>query len=159
MAKNELRTTVDREFPNLMDQIKKVDINDSRLNAALFRDFSHLSAGYLLESSHLSYMKTKSYGLGSEHLPENIAVPLKVMADRVKYGQPLLEYAYGYGLYNWKFAVDPTPGSTEYTNEMVLPKKEVSIKKHLNMIRKLNGCTDEAGFMLVHVAIGSKTNQ
>ena len=71
----------------------------------------------------------------------------------------MFEYAYGFGLYNWKFAVDPTPGSTEYTNEMVLPKKEVSIKKHLNMIRKLNGCTDEAGFMLVHVAIGSKTNQ
>jgi len=55
--------------------------------------------------------------------------------------------------------VDPTPDSIEYTNEMVLPKKEVSIKKHINMIRKLNGCTDEAGFMLVHVAIGSKTNK
>jgi len=86
LAKNELRTTVDSEFPNLMAEINKVDIKDARLNAALFRDFSHLSAGYLLESCHLSYLKTKNYGLGSEHLPENIAVPFKAMADRVKYG-------------------------------------------------------------------------
>ena len=86
LAKNELRTTVDSNFPNMMDQINKVDINDHRLNAALFRDYSHLSAGYLLESCHLSYLKTKNYGLGSDHLPEQIAVPLKALADRIKYG-------------------------------------------------------------------------
>ena len=70
----------------MMDKISKVDAKDHRLNAALFRDYSHLSAGYLLESCHLSYLKTKSYGLGSDHLPEQIAVPLKVLADRIKYG-------------------------------------------------------------------------
>ena len=42
LAKNEFRKTVDKELPNLIDQIKKVDINDGRLNAALFRDFSFL---------------------------------------------------------------------------------------------------------------------
>ena len=86
LAKNELRTTVNSNFPNMMDQINKVDINDHRLNAALFRDYSHLSAGYLLESCHLSYLKTKNYGLGSDHLPEQIAIPLKTLADRIKYG-------------------------------------------------------------------------
>jgi indoleamine 2,3-dioxygenase len=128
------------------------------LNAALFRDFSALAAAYLLEPCHLEYLRSKSYGRGSEYLPEKIAVPLKFMSDRVRNGQPLLDYAYGYGPYNWRFAVDPTPGSSDYTNEMLLPEDGVSITKHLKVIRKFNGCEDEAGFILVHIAIGSKSN-
>jgi hypothetical protein len=34
----------------------------------------------------------------------------------------MFEYAYGFGLYNWKFASDPTPNTVEYTNEMLVPK-------------------------------------
>jgi hypothetical protein len=70
-----------------------------------------------------------------------------------------LEYAYGYALYNWKFKIDPTPGSLEYKNEMILPPKGTKVKHHINMIRKLNGCDDESGFMLLHVAIVSHTNK
>jgi indoleamine 2,3-dioxygenase len=70
LAKNLLRKTVDSDLPNLMNLIEKVDINDARTNAALFRDYSCLSAGYLLEPCHLNFLKTKNYGLGSEHLPE-----------------------------------------------------------------------------------------
>ena len=70
LAKNMLRKTVDSDFPNLMSQINKVDTKDAHLVAALFRDYSFLSAGYLLESSHLTYLETKNYGRGSPHLPE-----------------------------------------------------------------------------------------
>ena len=47
--------------------------------------------------------------------------------------------------------------TVEYTNEMLVPKG-ASTKQHLQMIRKFNGCTDEAGFCLNHVAIVSKSN-
>lgn len=69
-----------------MEKIKKVDVNDAPLNAALFRDFSALAAAYLLEPCHIEFLKSKNYGRGSEYLPEKIAVPLKFMSDRVKYG-------------------------------------------------------------------------
>lgn len=70
LGKDLLRKTVDADLPNMINQINKVDERDSHLCAALFRDFSMLSAGYLLESCHLSFLKTKDYGLGSPHLPE-----------------------------------------------------------------------------------------
>jgi hypothetical protein len=48
LAKNKLREAVDAELPNFMEELKKVDEKDERLNAALFRDFSMLSSAYLL---------------------------------------------------------------------------------------------------------------
>jgi len=50
-----LRKTVDKHFPNMFDLVKKVDFNDARLNAALYRDYSVLMATYLLEPCHLHY--------------------------------------------------------------------------------------------------------
>lgn len=52
LAKNELRSTVMNDFPDMMHEINKVDVNDDRMNAALFRDYSFLSAAYLLEPCH-----------------------------------------------------------------------------------------------------------
>lgn len=86
LAKDLLRKTVDSDLPNMMDQINKVDARDSHLCAALFRDYSMLSAGYLLESCHLSFLKTKDYGLGSPHLPEQLAIPMKALCDKIQYG-------------------------------------------------------------------------
>jgi len=86
-------------------------------------------------------------------------MPLKALADKLHYGQPLLEYAYGYALNNWKLVNDPNPNDLEYKNNDLLPPKGTSVKKHINMIRKLNGCTNEAGFVLVHVAIVTQTNR
>jgi len=51
-----LRKTVDSDLPDLSDQIDKVDRNDARLNAALFRDYSFLASAYMLESSHISHV-------------------------------------------------------------------------------------------------------
>lgn len=39
LAKNELRKTVDKELPNLIKEIEKIDIKDDRTLAALFRDY------------------------------------------------------------------------------------------------------------------------
>lgn len=39
LAKNELRKTVDKELPNLIKEIEKIDIKDDRTQAALFRDY------------------------------------------------------------------------------------------------------------------------
>lgn len=88
LARNKLRSTVDAELPDYMAEIAKVDKADERLNAALFRDFSMLSAAYLLEPCHINYKATKEYGLGSDFLPETIAVPLNELCKRVRYGQP-----------------------------------------------------------------------
>jgi indoleamine 2,3-dioxygenase len=109
LAKNKLRSSVDTELPDFMSEIKKVDVNDYRLNAALFRDYSMMSSAYLLEDCHINYLKTGDYGIGMDYLPEKLALPMKFLADRINYKQPLLEYAYGYALHNWKLKNDSNP--------------------------------------------------
>lgn len=148
-----------------MDELVKVDERDERLNAALFRDFSMLASAYLLEECHLNYLASKSqgsegsYGLGMDHLPEKIAIPLKFTADRVRYGQPLLEYAYGYALNNWRLTNDKNPDSIEYSNDELFPDLGAPITSGIELIRKFHGSESEAGFVLIHVVIDSKTHQ
>ena len=76
------------------------------------------------------------------------------MANRLRYDQPLLEYAYGYALYNWKMPNDPNPESIHYNNEDIMSNVEKPLE-NLQLIRKFHGSVDEAGFVLVHVAISS----
>jgi indoleamine 2,3-dioxygenase len=137
-----------------MSEINKVDEKDYRLNAALFRDYSMLTSAYLLEDCHQNYLATKNYGIGMDHIPEKLAVPIKTLADRLRYDQPLLEYAYGYALYNWKMPNDKNPETIEYKNEEIMPNPDKPLE-NLQLIRKFNGCVDEHGFVLLHVAIGS----
>jgi len=85
LAKNLLRKTVDSDLPNLIKHIDKLDPNDARLHAALFRDYSFLSAAYMLESCHISHVQGNGYGLGSPTLPEQLAVPLARTAHNVHY--------------------------------------------------------------------------
>lgn len=54
---------------------------------------------------------------------------------------------------------DPNPDVLTYKNEDVLPPKGKKLKDHIQLVRKFNGCTDEAGFVLVHVAIVSQTHR
>jgi len=65
-----------------------------------------LTSSYLLESCHLSYLQIKNYGEGMSKIPAKLAVPLKLLADRLYYKQPLLDYAHAYALYNWKLTND-----------------------------------------------------
>lgn len=159
LAKNQLRKTVDSELPNLIKQIEKVDQTDARLNAALFRDYSFLAAAYMLESCHINHVQGNGYGIGASKLPEQVAVPLAKMAHNVRYNQPLLEYAYGYGLYNWALAKDPHPEVLTYDNLDLLPPTGESVKQHMRSIRLFNGCTDENGFIVMHVAIETQSHK
>ena len=118
---------MDASFPNMIEVIKKSDPNDARLMGALFRDYSMASAGYMLEPCHIEYLKTKNYGRGTDHIPENLAVPLKYLADRIGYGQPLLEYAYGYALNNWELVQDANPSDPTYKNEQIMPNRQKPI--------------------------------
>ena len=84
LATNKFRKTVDNDFPDLLSLLKKTDPEDIRLSVALLRDYQLLSAGYMHEPCHLSFLKTSNYGLGSEHIPENIAIPMKYLSDRLQ---------------------------------------------------------------------------
>jgi len=158
LLRNKLRDTVDKELPNYMDELAKTDPADERLNAALFRDYSMLSAAYLLEPCHINYLDTKEYGVALDYLPESIAQPMKFAADRIRYGQLLLEYGYGYALNNWKLKDDKNPENIEYNNDQLYPGEGAPITSNLELIRKFHGSESEAGFVLIHVVIDSKTH-
>ena len=159
LAHNELGKTVDSDFPDLMHEIQKVDDSDQRMLAALFRDYSFLSSAYMLEPSHVHYLKTGNYGQANCTLPEKLAVPMQTIANKLHYGKPLLEYGYGYALGNWKLLNDPNPEELSYENKDILPPSGTKLKEHISNVRLFNGCTDEAGFILVHVAIITQTNR
>ncbi len=146
------RKTIDNDFPDFMEKIKKVDSQDARLNSALLRDYQILAAGYMLEPCHLSYLKTNYYGEGSDFIPENIAIPLKFLSDRLGSQQPILDYAHGYALGNWQFVDDKNPENISYSNDMIAPNKELPLS-NLKLVREIIGGKDEAGFILIHVAI------
>eukprot|EP01033_Poteriospumella_lacustris_P001454 gene1454-1056_t len=116
------------------------NIDDSALLCALFRDYTFWASSYLLEPCDLEYRKTKTYGLGRQVLPKNIAVPLVKIADKIG-AKPFMEYALSYALYNWK-RKDPQ-GDLNYNN--------------LELIRAFEGSEHEHGFILVHVAMVANT--
>jgi len=82
---------------------------------------------------------------------------MKHLADSLKFDQPLLEYAYGYALNNWKLVNDPNPTSDQYSNDDLIPNLDKPLD-NMQMIRKFTGCGDESGFMLLHVAIDSRSH-
>jgi len=86
LAKNEFRKTIKGDFPDLTEEIRKVDVNDARLNAALFRDYSFASASYMLESCHHGWGANNTYGRGEDVLPAKLAVPMVELAKRIGYG-------------------------------------------------------------------------
>ena len=106
----------------------------------------------MLEPCHLSFLKTNYYGLGSDFIPENLSIPMKYLSDRLGSNQPILDYAHGYALNNWQFVNDPNPEKITYSNDMIAPNRELPLS-NIKLIREINGCKDEAGFILVHVAI------
>ena len=83
---------------------------------------------------------------------------MKFTADRIRYGQPLLEYAYGYALNNWKLKNDKNPESINYHNDDLYPEVGAPITSGIELIRKFHGSEAEAGFVLIHVVIDSKTH-
>ena len=88
-------------FGDFGEAVKKLpeydtsEITDSRLIAALYRDYTFLASSYLLEPCDLLYRSEGKYGLGRDVLPRNIAVPLKNVADKLG-AYPFMEYAMSY---------------------------------------------------------------
>jgi indoleamine 2,3-dioxygenase len=93
---------------------------------------------------HYSFL-VQSYIWGAQptvaFLPRALAVPMVAVADRLGQ-QPLLQYS-GYVLDNWAM-LDPTKG--------------VGLD-NIYMIQKFAGGTDEAWFVLIHVAIEAQAGQ
>ena len=130
--------------PTLLKELPELDVSeaekDSRLQMALFRDYTFAASAYLLEPCELNFRKTGDYGLGRDVLPRNIAVPLSKLAKQLN-THPYMEYAQSYALYNYKIK-DPK-NCLEFDN--------------LELIRKFSGLESERGFICVHVAMVAKT--
>ncbi|GMK57446.1 hypothetical protein CspeluHIS016_0402800 [Cutaneotrichosporon spelunceum] len=128
----EFGAAVDRDLPEY--DLSKV--TDGELLSALYRDLTFVASAYLLEPCDIQYRKDKTYGLGRQTLPRNIAVPLHQVAEKI--GQrPFMEYALSYALYNYRRKDKSKPLDFE----------------NLDLIRAFSGHPDEYGFILVHVAM------
>lgn len=121
-------------------ELKVDDIKDTTVLSALFRDYTFWASAYLLEPCHLNLLRQGSYGMGRQTLPRNIAMPLATVARKLNM-KPFMEYALSYALYNWKRKEPTKP--IQYDN--------------LELIRTFTGSLNEAGFILVHVAMVANT--
>ncbi|CEO98042.1 hypothetical protein PBRA_006156 [Plasmodiophora brassicae] len=132
LASGKFGEAVEKELP-LYDLS---DIEDTRLLAGLYRDYTFVASAYLLEPCDLNYRTTKDYGLGRDRLPRNIAVPLATVAKKIG-AKPFMEYALSYSLYNYRRTDTTKP--PDYPN--------------LELIRAFGGTKSEHGFILVHVSM------
>ena len=129
LAKNQLAQTIHNELP-LVDVSK---ITSTRLLEALMRDYTYAASAYLLEPCDIEFRKSGSYGLGRDHLPKNIAIPLCQIAEKLGV-KPFMEYT-NYVLTNWK-QKDPSKGMDP--DNLIIP-------------RRFEGGPDEHWFMAVHL--------
>lgn len=79
LAEGRLGEVVDKEFPNLISEVKKYEKNQVVLNA-LYRDYSFLASSYLLEPCHHEFLATGKYGLARSVLPASISLPIVEVA-------------------------------------------------------------------------------
>ena len=139
LATNSFRKFVDSDFPDLSAVVMAADPTDAVLNAALFRDYSFASSSYILEPCHQTYLKTGDYGIGESELPAKLAVPMVELAKRLGYKQPLLDYGYGYALYNWKYKSDSNPESASFNNKDIVTDPQ-ELLSEVDVIRGFHGC-------------------
>ncbi|EWC45783.1 hypothetical protein DRE_05120 [Drechslerella stenobrocha 248] len=136
-----LGDTIDKTFPNLVEEVDKYKDDQIILNA-LYRDYSFLLSAYLFEPCYDTYRRTegREYGLGRSVLPRSIAQPMAKVAELTGF-KPFMEYAGSYALYNYKL-LDESKGM-EYDNLALVRAFEYG----------LDNKSSEAGFVLVHVAM------
>ena len=127
------------ELDNKIELVKQE--TDIFVIQALYRAYTFLTSGYLLEPSNRNKTDGK-YGIGRNVLPPQLTLPLEWVASKLDV-YPWLDYHYAYSLGNW---VKKNPQSGfEYTN--------------LDMACKFSGTTDEIGFIMVHVDINSHSHK
>lgn len=132
LALGKFGEAVDNELP----LINVDDISDAALLTALFRDYTFAASSYLLEPCDINMRNTGSYGLGRSYLPQQIAVPLVKVSEKIG-AKPFMEYAMSYSLYNYRKATPNAP--------LTFP--------NLRLIRSFQNSSSENGFILVHVAM------
>ena len=126
------------ELDNKIELVKQE--TDIFVIQALYRAYTFLTSGYLLEPSNRNKTDGK-YGVGRNVLPPQLTQPLEWVASKLDV-YPWLDYHYAYSLGNW---VKKNPQSGfEYTN--------------LDMACKFSGTSDEIGFIMVHVDINSHSH-
>ena len=139
LARGEFGKAVKAELP-LYDVAK---ITDSALLMALFRAFTFMTSGWLLEPTDLlRRQKQGEFGEGRDHLPKEIALPLTQIAEKIG-AKPFMEYAQSYALYNYARIDKRKP--VEYDN--------------LRLITSFSGLPSESGFILVHVDMVAHTKR
>lgn len=131
--KGEIETRV-AALPNYAEQAQAEE--DVFVIQALFRGYTFLASGYLLEPSHHHNLEHGRYGPARRRLPENVAVPLWRVAEKLDV-YPFLDYHYAYSSGNY-VRKDPSK-DLHWTN--------------LDMSCKFSGTNDETGFIMVHVYI------
>jgi len=122
-------------LPDFLGQI--MEIKDSHLLNALYRDYCFMTSAYLLEDCHLAYLKTRSFDVpAKDRLPAVLAKPLYYLANKLG-AKPWLDYARSFITNN-------------YT--LINPEGEV-VYDNMRAIRAFVGIPGEPGFILSHVAI------
>jgi len=99
-------------------------------------------ASYLFEKVNLTKVKLNLDIKPRDKVPENIAKPLCILAEKIN-AKPWMDYYRCCVMNNFK-RIDPT--------------KEISLL-NLALIRPITGFKAEAGFFLTHVAINGKSKQ
>ena len=117
------------------------DIEDTRLLNALMRDYAFLASMYVYEPCDISFRQTGEFGLGRDHIPANIAVPLCKLAQKLNL-KPFLEYSQ-YLAFNWTMN-DPN-GDWSHQN--------------INCPRTFEGSKGELGFKVVHLYINQESGK
>lgn len=123
-----------------------IERGDSRLLAALFRDYCFATSAYLLEPVDRAFRQTGLYAQGRERLPAQLAVPLTKLANTLGHF-PYMEYASSYALVNYRCRDAHHEGSAgKYSFD------------NMELIRAFEDASgSERGFILVHVEMVSHT--
>jgi indoleamine 2,3-dioxygenase len=126
------------ELPNYYEQVKLE--TDVFILQALFRAYTFITSGFTLELSYQEFIKSGNYGKARTVLPENIAIPLVEVSNKLQV-YPWLDYHYAYSLGN--YVKKNKSGTLDWQN--------------LDMACKFTGTPDEIGFIMVHVYINELT--
>lgn len=128
MHEGRLKHVVDKEFPDFTKLIEKE--TDPKLIASLFRDYTFLISMYTLEPCHINLKQNGEYGVGRSVVPKNLGRPAVILANKLRYKHPWLEYAHAYALNNWTLL---KKGGDDW-NQI----------ENIRMFRQFHGCLNES---------------
>lgn len=124
----------------MLKELPMIDVskyNTTPMLEAIFREYTHLASAYLLEPADLEYRKSVTHGLGRDVLPKNVAVPLSIVAKKLKIN-PYLNYN-SHVLYDWVL-IDP--------NGPI-------VSENIHCPRNFDGSPGEVWFKAIHVEMTS----